>query len=200
MVAAVLAFFGVTVTFFAFFDRSSSMKAISVFLLLMLTAAVWGVPRVSLGLGPEINLNSGTAFDLGAVLSLDVSFADYWGVGVVAKGSHDFSSAWVVEGAAFGRRYFSGAAPRQGSTYSGFFAQAEAGIHIIVEDNVHLEVGESLTRVMGGLRAGYRFLLGSSRGFYLEPYARGGYPYLWGVGVIAGMRLGTGDFTVTVTD
>ena len=144
--------------------------------------------RAGIGIGPEINMNSGTAFGVGVVVALDFNFGNYWAAGLSAKGSHDLSSAWVAEGMAFIRCYFPGRNPWQREYHSGFFAQADAGAHYIAEDNVHMYKGDTLLRPMGGLRAGYRFLLGASRYFYLEPYARGGYPFMWGAGLALGVR------------
>ena len=144
--------------------------------------------RVAIGLGPEINMNSGSGFGVGAVVVLDINFGNYWAVGLSAKASHDNSSAWVTEGMALVRCYIPGRNPWQGEYHSGFFVQADAGVHNITEDNVFMYEGENLLRFLGGLRMGYRFLLGASRHFYLEPYARGGYPFLWGAGLMAGIR------------
>ena len=141
---------------------------------------------MSLGLGAEINMNSGSEFGVGVMAALGFNFGRYWAVGLMAKGSHDFSSAWVLEGGGVVRAYFSGRSPWQGEFHSGLFAQAEGGVHYIMEDNVYMYEGESLLRPMGGLRVGYRFLLGPV--IYLEPYGRGGYPFLWGAGAIAGVR------------
>jgi len=167
-------------------------KRLTVFLLLLVVTAssAFGNDKTfAIGLGPEINMNSGSAFGVSAALAVDFNFADYWAAGLTAKGSYDFSSAWVVEGGVLVRRYFSGREPRQGEKHSGFFGQLEGGVHLIVEDNVFMYEGDTLLRPMGGLRLGCRFLLGSGRSFYLEPYARGGYPFLWGAGLIAGFRI-----------
>jgi len=48
--------------------------------------------------------------------------------------------------------------------------------------------GETLLRPMGGLRIGYRFLPGAKRNVYIEPFARGGYPFAWGAGLMVGIR------------
>jgi hypothetical protein len=158
------------------------------FFVVSVTAHSQNDRRVSVGLGPEINNNSGTAFGVGAVAALDVNLGDYWAVGLTAKGSHDLSSAWVLEGGGLVRRYFPGNPPQQRERHSGFFMQIDAGAHFIAEDNVHMYEGDTLLRFMGGLRVGYRFLLGASRYFFLEPYARGGYPFMWGAGLMAGIR------------
>ena len=158
------------------------------FFVVAVTAHSQNDRRVGIGIGPEINNNSGTGFGVGAVVALDFNFGNYWAAGLSVKGSHDFSSAWVAEGMAFIRCYISGRNPWQREYHSGFFTQVDAGAHYILEDNVHMYEGDSLLRPMGGLRIGYRFLLGASRYFFLEPYARGGYPFAWGAGLSLGVR------------
>jgi hypothetical protein len=37
----------------------------------------------------------------------------------------------------------------------------------------------------GGLAAGWRITLKDN--FYIEPFVRGGYPYGWGAGIMAGI-------------
>jgi len=39
---------------------------------------------------------------------------------------------------------------------------------------------------MGGLRAGYRLPLGDM--FFIEPFGRVGYPFMFGIGALAGVR------------
>jgi hypothetical protein len=39
------------------------------------------------------------------------------------------------------------------------------------------------------LRGGYRMPVGSL--WYIEPYGRGGYPFVFGIGVMAGVRVGS---------
>ena len=65
---------------------------------------------------------------------------------------------------------------------SGLFAQAEGGIVMFTH-----ELFDAFHFVPAiGLRVGWRFLLGSR--FFVEPNARGGYPYIWGAGLSAGVR------------
>jgi len=173
-----------------FFNASSFSVFTAIFLFLAVVSPVFAQRgrNVSVGLGAEVNMNSGSDFGAGAVAAIDVGFADYWAVGLTVKGSHDFASAWVAEGGVLLRRYFPGRSPWQGETHSGFFLQADAGVHVILEDNVFMYAGDVLPRFMGGLRAGYRFLLGRSRAFYVEPFGRGGYPFAWGAGLMLGIR------------
>ncbi|MDR1230791.1 MAG: hypothetical protein LBK61_05260 [Spirochaetaceae bacterium] len=64
-----------------------------------------------------------------------------------------------------------------------FFVQAEGGAGIfITEDNTPQAL------LMGGLAIGSRIALGRLSSFYIEPYARIGYPYILGVGVLGVYR------------
>jgi hypothetical protein len=60
-----------------------------------------------------------------------------------------------------------------------FFVQADIGAYLFLEE------GEVTPMFNGGLRVGYRIPLGS---FYIEPYGRGGYPYIFGIGLAAGVK------------
>jgi len=174
---------------------ASSFATLAAFFLVF-TAVIPGAPVfgqhekvVSIGMvGAEINMNSGSAFGVGAVVALDFNFGDRWAAGLTAKSSHDLSSAWVMEGGVLIRRYFNGDPTWQVEKHSGFFMQAEGGAHFIAEDNVFMYKGDTLLRPMGGFRIGYRFLLGTNRVVYIEPFFRGGYPFAWGAGLMAGVR------------
>ena len=65
--------------------------------------------------------------------------------------------------------------------YTGWFAQAEAGALLILEDGEDI-----IPMISGGLRAGIRLPLGSL--FFVEPFGRFGYPVGFGIGVMAGIR------------
>ena len=157
------------------------------------TYEIFNEKTIAIGLGPEINMNSGANTGvgnvaIGAVVTVDISFFSFWAAGLTGKLSHDMSSAWVVEGGLFIRRYFPGVPPRQKERHSGFFAQAEGGFHLIAQDHAFMNEGERLFRAMAGLRIGYRFLLGPLRFFYVEPFARAGFPFAGGIGLMGGIR------------
>jgi len=171
-----------------FQSASSSCLFLAFFFVVSVTAYSQYDRRVSIGLGPEINMNSGAGFGAGAVAAIDFNFGNYWAAGLSAKASHDMLSAWVTEGMVLIRRYFPGKKLWQREYHSGFFVQSDGGVHNITQDNVFMYEGESLLRFMAGLRIGYRFLLGAPRHFFLEPYARGGYPFAWGAGIGIGLR------------
>jgi len=94
-------------------------------------------------------------------------------VGVSIIGSTNFSGIYVAEFTGLFRWYF------LGRGYDGFFAQANVGYNLALQEG-------SPMPLIGELRAGYRFPLGKM--VYVEPYGRAGYPAVWGVGVMAGIR------------
>jgi len=131
---------------------------------------------MGIGLGAEWNMNSREMFAGGAVLSLDFNLPMApLALGITGTVSSNFTDGLVVEASALFRWYF------LGKKWSGFFAQADLGAAFIIEDE------ETTPLFMGGLRAGYRFPLGM---FYVEPYGRVGYPFMFGIGVLAGIRIG----------
>jgi len=131
---------------------------------------------IGLGLGAEFNMNSREMFAGGALLNFDFNLPMApIAVGVTGTVSSNFAEGLVVEASALFRWYF------LGKKWSGFFAQADVGAVFIFEED------ETKPMFMGGLKAGYRFPLGM---FYVEPYGRVGYPFMFGIGVLAGIRIG----------
>jgi len=63
------------------------------------------------------------------------------------------------------------------------FVQAEAGIVLIAFEKID---NTSQLTPSAGLAAGWRFPLGTR--FYIEPVIRGGYPYIFGAGLSAGIK------------
>jgi len=132
-----------------------------------------GENKVALGLGAEFNMNSRENFAGGALLSFDYNLPKSFAVGITATASHNFDGITVIEPAALVRWYFLGG-------QKGFFLQADLGAYLILEED------QDFTAMFnGGLRAGYRLPFGSM--FYFEPYGRGGYPFVFGVGAIIGL-------------
>jgi len=129
--------------------------------------------KAALGIGAEWNMNSRENFAGGAVMAFDYALPNSFAVGLNATASSNFSGITVIEPSALFRWYFLGG-------YSGFFVQADCGAYLILED------GEFTAMFLGGLRSGFRVPLKSK--FYIEPYGRIGYPFVFGVGVLAGIK------------
>jgi len=130
--------------------------------------------RTALGLGLEWNMNSRENFAGGAVLGFSFNLSHLFAIGLNATYSNNFSGISTIEPAALFRWYILGKS-------TGLFVQADAGAYLV------FEAKEFTPMFMGGLRGGYRLPIGSS--FYIEPYGRGGYPFVFGVGVTAGIRI-----------
>jgi len=137
--------------------------------------------KMAVSLGAELNMNTREMFAGGLVLSFDynlpVSVAPF-AAGLAVTSSFNFKNTAVVEFAALFRWYF------LDKGHDGWFAQAEAGYSLISE-NRKQKLPLPLP-VLAGLRIGNRLPLGSS--FYAEPYARFGYSFFFGLGVMGGMR------------
>jgi len=124
----------------------------------------------ALGTGIEWNMNStkdfASAFGVhfGADYSINSSFAVGLDLGL------SFSEIFTFEAAPFFRWYF--------LKDIQMFAQADAGLWI------GTDVG---TTFLLGVTDGARLPL--AKNFYIEPYTRIGYPFMYGIGVNAGIRL-----------
>ena len=127
--------------------------------------------KMAVGAGPEWNMNSGENFAGALALGFDCRLpTEAFAAGITVAVSYNFDKAAVLEPAAMLRYYFLG----------GFFAQMDIGVTVIMED------GETTPLFLGGVRAGYRLPLGKM--FYVEPYGRFGYPFMFGIGALAGIR------------
>ena len=130
--------------------------------------------KLAVGAGPEWNMNSRENFAAGAVLGFDYNLPRSFAAGLTFSASSNFTGITVLEPAAMFRWYF------LGTENTGFFAQADAGACLVLED------GETTALFLCGLRAGFRLPLGSM--FYVEPFGRFGYPFMFGIGALAGIR------------
>lgn len=125
------------------------------------------------GLGTEINANSPTAAAISAGLVLGLDISRHWALGGRGSFSYNTSDFSVAESVAFIRRYL-----LPGSF--GPFIQGEAGCTFIFSQD------DPLFIFTGALAAGWRFRL-AERGF-IESALRFGYPFLFGIGLTAGIR------------
>jgi len=131
--------------------------------------------KVAISLGVEWNLNSNDKFSGGATFGFDYNLSHLFAVGFTTTYTNNFSGKSTIEPAALFRWYF------RGKGTIGFFAQADLGACIILEEGKDLD-----TKFLGGLRGGVRLAFGSL--FFVEPYGRAGYPFMFSLGVLAGLR------------
>ena len=114
-------------------------------------------------------MNSRENFAMGGFFGFDVTFGASFAAGINATASTNFFGIVVIEPAAMFRWYF----------LSRWFVQADAGAYLILEDE------EFTPMFLGGLRAGLRLPL--SKTFFIEPFGRIGYPFLFGIGAAVGV-------------
>lgn len=128
-------------------------------------------------------MNILSAISAGAWFSVIQDMGEHFAVGGKVGYSQNYSGIITLEMAALGRWYvFSFEKLR-------LFAQLEAGMALIFyERKAYPRIGgKTYPAFLGGLALGGRIPLGSW--WYLEPTLRGGYPYIWGVGINFGGRI-----------
>ena len=138
----------------------------------------------SASIGPEWNMNSrynfagGVAFGIYYNLPERLSPTNRLSAGLTATGSINFFGTQVTEFAGLIRWYYP-QVPHNGMEYTGLFTQFELGAFFINEE------GERTVLPLAGLRGGYRLPISSH--FYIEPCGRLGYPFAFGIGLMAGI-------------
>ena len=142
-------------------------------LFLILTGSLFALDGAFVGLGAELNACSREGVAAGGVLSFGLDINQLFAAGVKTAFSHNMDTVAVLEPAAFFRFYLP-------LSFRGPFVQGEAGAAVFFED------GETFPVFSGGLAVGWRIPLGKN--WYVEPAARGGYPYMWAVSVTAGFK------------
>ena len=152
-----------------------SVKYIFIFcLLLFTTSGIYALDGAFFGIGAEVIGNSIDGQAAGGNLSVGIDVNKLFSFGLKNSVSFNFDKLIVLENSLFFRFF-----PIKNQ---GLFLQPELGASILFENDKFHPV------FSGGLCVGWRFIFGNN--FYLYPAVRGGYPYLWGVGLTAGMRFG----------
>ena len=147
--------------------------------ILFLTVSMYAVAQenkstLSIGIGPEFNMNSRHNFAGGTVFGFYFNLPGKTSsLGLTSTVSSNFVDTQVIEAAALFRWYL------QNPDYTGYFIQAETGVFTIFED------GERILLPIFGVRGGYRLPITSF--FYVEPNGRLGYPFAFGIAVMAGI-------------
>ena len=141
-------------------------------------AAVW--KKAALGITAEVNKNSLESVSPAIGISFDYGLTRKISAGIKVFASYDLNEKdndlIVIEPVATLRFYL---VSPTGEPTSGLFLEGLGGASILLVNSGATAVGN----IGGGI--GYRFSLGS---FYVEPAFRAGYPYLFGIGVNAGIR------------
>jgi hypothetical protein len=124
------------------------------------------------GLGVECNANTREGAAIGGNLSLGVNLDHQFSLGIKTTFSSNIDTVTTLEPAVFFRYYLP-------FSFSGIFAQAELGASFFSEDN------NSYPAFLGGLTFGWSYKVRNE--WYIEPSIRFGYPFAWGVGILAGL-------------
>ena len=130
--------------------------------------------KIAFGYGAEMNINTEYGVGGGATLSFDVNMLQQLATGARISLNGDPHYNGILELAVMGRWYFS-------SFHKGFFMQGNLGLSMI-----SLKDKYSFCEILAGVHGGYR--LPFKEFFYVEPYLRVGYPFIFGIGVVAGIR------------
>ena len=146
-------------------------------MMLFITSSLFALEGAFFGLGGDANGNTREGVAAGSVLTIGLDINRYFSLGFKKTYSFDFKDMTTIEDAGFIRFY-----PLEKIR---IFLQAELGTSVLNEDN------KSLPVLLGAFATGARFPLGSY--FYLEPHVRGGYPFIWSAGLMAGASF-SGDF------
>ena len=101
------------------------------------------------------------------------------GVGISLLYAQDAEKFIFLEALAHFRYYL-----LRAKSNTGLFLQAEGGVVLFAYKKYYKEIRNHFIPA-AGLCAGWRFPLGR---WYIEPAIRGGYPYIFGAGVSAGIR------------
>jgi hypothetical protein len=126
------------------------------------------------GAGLENSMNSLRFYALSEVAAIHYDFSDHMAVGLKAGVSENFGATVTLETEAFWRIY-----PVK-FRWGTVFAQVSLGESFIFDDSYFYPM------LLCGFTAGVHIPIKDL--FYIEPYARFGYPYMWGMGAVGGIR------------
>jgi hypothetical protein len=155
------------------FMQKRSFLLITLTILTITLAYSQETHRISLGIGIEGNLNSRQDMALGENLTFDYEINRFLALGIKLGANQNFKRLQIWEPEAFIRWYFMDLSGPK------LFIQGDLGASIIYYRSDLYPV------IMGGISGGIRFPLNN---WYVEPYIRGGYPFILGAGICAGYR------------
>ena len=136
--------------------------------------------KAAFGIGLDLNKNSLDGIGIGGGLLFDYALFRNFAIGLKILVSGDFfekqNEIFTIE-PLFSTRFY--VVSPSGESVTGLFIEGDIGTSLIFANsnlNYSLNAGIEL-----GFRQGIDY-------FYFEPFIRGGYPYLFGVGVSCGVR------------
>jgi len=151
------------------------MKQLFIVGLLCMAGSLFAQTTMFVGAGLEANANTREGAALGTSLASAVDlnlWKQMFSAGLKLGFSGNMDTISTLETAALFRYYLP-------LPINGFFVQAELGSAFFFEN------GESFPAFLGGLSVGWRYNLGKD--WHIEPFARFGYPFIWGIGLQAGI-------------
>jgi hypothetical protein len=151
---------------------SRNLRFLGVFFafFLIATGGLSALDTIYAGLGLEVNENSRNSIAAAGILSFGLELDRAFDAGAKIGYSYgaDALSSLELQGVF-----------RYKIPFGGPFLQAELGYVVFNYEN------KTYGAFLGGLAFGWRFLFAEK--WYLEPVARLGYPYIWGLGLSAGI-------------
>jgi len=138
----------------------------------------WNSHPWALGVGVDYGLNTRENFALGYGITFErYLFCPWLGLGLRGMMYTDFQTLSSTDALLSLRLWFPGIKNK-----AFFFAQWGFGMSIYSEE------GRSINSFVMDAIAGCRIHLGKKNRFYVEPYIRGGFPFVFSAGVNAGRR------------
>jgi len=122
--------------------------------------------------GVDVNMNSPTGLAYGAILGIEFYLPERSSFGIQLTASSDGASNNVIEPLLAFRYYF--------TDLHNLYLQLDTGASFITE------IGETRFNLLIGLKAGYKFNVGKI--FFIEPFIRGGFPFIAGGGLVLGYK------------
>ena len=151
----------------------NNVRSFLILCLLCMGGSLFALEGFFAGLSTEINANSPRGPGISGGITLGLDWHQHGALGLKTAYNPNLFVSGALESLALVRYYLAPGC-------MGPFAQAEAGlIYIFAIDEDYLVFN-------GGLTTGWRFSFGANG--YMEPALRVGYPFLWGLGVTAGLR------------
>ena len=147
------------------------MKNIFILCFLCISSALFAFDGIFLGLGAEAGANTPEGISIGGRVTFGIDANQSLALGMETAFSNNLKTISNLEHDVLLRFY----PPLK---LRGLFVQAELGVSIFFKEE------SSYPALLGGLGAGWHFPIRKS--LYIEPYIKGGYPFIWGAGLSFG--------------
>jgi hypothetical protein len=140
----------------------------------------WNSHPWTLGVGADYGRNTRKEFALGyGIIFERYLFCPWLGLGIRGMMYNDFQSITSTEAMITLRLWFP---ETPGIKRAFLFTQWGFGL------SFYLEEERSITAYVMDAQLGWRVLLGKTNRFYVEPYIRTGFPFMFSAGLTAGRR------------